>query len=104
MAFYEVHSKNDLVPGPFHIPEPRAGLEPVINLKGLMLVPGVGFDLLGNRLGYGGGYYDRYVGQEQQVITVAPAYELQLQQSIPTQEHDARVRWIVTEQRLIERK
>lgn len=104
MAFFEIRSFKDLIPGAFHIPEPREGLEPLEVTEGLMLVPGVGFDRTCSRLGYGGGYYDRYTGAVPDVRYIAPAYALQIVDLLPVEAHDARVDMIVTEERIIERR
>lgn len=104
MAFFEIQSFEDLVPGTFQIPEPREGLRHLEVSEGLMLVPGVGFDMQCGRLGYGGGYYDRFIGAVPCVSYIAPAYGLQLVDILPVEEHDARVDVIVTEERIIKRR
>lgn len=103
MAFFDIQSFSDLVPGAFHIPEPREGLEPLGVTEGLMLVPGVGFDRTCGRLGYGGGYYDRYISAALDVSYIAPAYAFQIVDLLPVEAHDARVNLIVTEEQIIER-
>jgi 5-formyltetrahydrofolate cyclo-ligase len=104
MAFYQIRSFEDLVPGAFHIPEPREGLEEVRPTSGLMLVPGVGFDRDAGRLGYGGGYYDRFIGKAAGMQYIAPAYGIQITQTLPMEAHDAHVDLLITEEQIIERK
>ena len=63
----------------------------------LVIVPGVAFDSLGRRLGYGGGYYDRLLATlTPGVPKIAGAYDLQVVAHIPSAPHDLRVDAIVT--------
>jgi 5-formyltetrahydrofolate cyclo-ligase len=65
----------------------------------LIVAPGLAFDRTGNRLGYGGGYYDRYLGRMGAVATrVGVAFSLQLVDLIPTEPGDERVDIVVTDQ------
>ncbi len=104
MAFFEIRSFSDLVPGAFHIPEPGEGLKKMDVRNGVMLVPGVGYDRSCSRLGYGGGYYDRFIGKTAGVSCIAPAYDFQLTDLLPVEVHDARVDMIVTEKQIIKRR
>ncbi len=63
MQFYYIRSLEDLEPGTFGVLEPRVEhCRPVTDLRhGLCVVPGLGFDAQGYRLGYGKGYYDRFL-------------------------------------------
>lgn len=54
----------------------------------MVLVPAVGFDQQGNRLGYGGGYYDRFLAQYPQAIKVGLAYPFQILETVKTEPHD----------------
>jgi 5-formyltetrahydrofolate cyclo-ligase len=90
----------DLAPGVWGIPEPRpealrpAGAQEV----DLVIVPGVAFDMEGNRLGYGGGYYDRlFPTLKKATPLVALAFACQLVATVPTEEFDRPVDCLVTE-------
>jgi 5-formyltetrahydrofolate cyclo-ligase len=61
-----------------------------------LLVPGVGFDLSGARLGRGKGFYDRYL-QDKDVLTVGLAWSEQIVKKIPVEEHDIHMDYIITE-------
>ena len=91
----------DVQPGAWGIPEPAAGKPVALSDIGLIVVPGAVFDQQGNRIGYGGGFYDRllprFTGR-----TVALAFELQIVPKVPTDAHDVPMQKIVTEKRVIE--
>jgi 5-formyltetrahydrofolate cyclo-ligase len=94
----------DLKKGTWGIREPKQSclrpLDPC--LIDLVLVPGVVFDQAGNRLGYGFGFYDRFlVSLRSGVRRVALAYSFQLVEKLPAEEHDCPVDLIVTEKKLI---
>lgn len=92
--------EKDLAPGFYGIPEPGPGaLRPVEPREiDLLIVPGVAFDLRGNRLGYGGGYYDRFFERLRPAVPlVALAFELQLVPRVPVDPWDRPMDWIVTE-------
>ena len=88
-----------LEPGAFGTREPGASHAELT--PSLILVPLVGFDLKGRRLGYGGGFYDRTleVLKAQGPLTVVGlAYEAQRLNKVPAESHDMRLDWVVTEQ------
>jgi 5-formyltetrahydrofolate cyclo-ligase len=66
----------------------------------LVLVPGVGFDRHGGRIGFGGGYYDRFLPTTP-ALRVGIAYDLCLAESLPVTEYDQRMDWVVTPTQLI---
>jgi 5-formyltetrahydrofolate cyclo-ligase len=62
----------------------------------------VAFDVQGNRLGYGGGFYDRFLRTVKPGTTlVALAFELQIKEEVYPEAHDYPMHWIITEKRLI---
>ena len=71
-----------------NIPEPIAD-EPVADdPTALVLMPGLAFDPAGHRIGYGGGFYDKFLEKEPNHPTVALCYEFQMLPQLQTQEHD----------------
>ncbi len=101
MDFREIRSLEDCRPGPFRIPEPAADGQTSSGLQyaeqpGLMILPGLAFDLRGNRLGYGGGYYDRYLKRYPGHRIVALAYPFQILEAVPAESHDCLTDYIVT--------
>ncbi|MBR6365776.1 MAG: hypothetical protein IKS10_06755 [Lachnospiraceae bacterium] len=117
MVFVEVSDLSELTESKYHIPEPRIIPEKTLVLgrpeweeiicgyvkakidyrdifaeeykDALMLVPGLAFSEEGYRLGYGGGFYDRYVS-DAPFTTVAMAYDFQILPDIPREDHDAK--------------
>ena len=61
-----------------------------------VIVPGAAFDLSGGRLGLGGGYYDRFLSFAVNAKKIALAYDFQLVDSLPTEEHDAKIDMVLT--------
>ena len=67
----------------------------------LVLIPGCGFDLQRYRIGYGGGFYDRFLLTCPQALTVGLTFEAQVVNQLPTQPWDQPVDLVLTEQRRI---
>jgi|GEM_PF-209596 len=102
MVWSELRSLDELQPSTFGIMEPKEDcIRPVEhNETDVALVPGIAFDVAGHRIGYGGGYYDRFLASFRGK-KVALAYELQVYESIPAEPHDLPVELIVTEDRIV---
>ncbi len=66
------------------------------------IVPGLAFDRRGHRLGRRGGYYDRFLAEHPAAVAIGLAYDWQIVDALPDQPHDRPVRWIVTDQRVID--
>ena len=64
------------------------------------LIPGVAFDFKGNRLGYGKGYYDRFLLKYPHIKRIALAFDLQMICEVPTNRHDQSMDQIITESRV----
>lgn len=92
-----------LEPGFKGILEPADGtpVVPLIEID-LCLVPGVVFDPLGQRIGYGGGFYDRFLPLlRPDTLTVGIAFDFQLCDALETEEHDVQLSHLITDQRLL---
>jgi 5-formyltetrahydrofolate cyclo-ligase len=99
MTWCEVRSLSELAPSRFGVLEPdRANAAPAPP-EGLAIVPGLAFTLQGDRLGYGAGYYDRFLAAHGGPHC-AIAFELQIAEALPREPHDVRLECIVTERRL----
>lgn len=97
MAFYRADAYKELEPGVYGILEPSS-VDKADGAFGLVIMPGVAFDKECRRIGYGGGYYDRYLSKHPALHTLALAYEVQMQDAvIPCEETDIRPEAVVTE-------
>lgn len=88
MYFYAIQSLQDLEPGVMGIMEPKKTCLKVRDAQAPVIVPGVAFDRDGHRIGYGGGYYDRFFEEEPLHPRFAVAYEFQVMDRFPVEEHD----------------
>ncbi len=92
-----------LVKGAFKINEP-ARKKAIDSHKciGLVIVPGIAFDLKGHRIGFGKGFYDRFLKKlPSKTVKVGVAFEKQLVADIPHEKHDVHMDYIVTEKRIL---
>lgn len=98
LAFHAVSHRDELNPGVWGIPEPRAEA-PLVKpgQMDLWIVPGLSFDRLGGRLGYGKALYDRALTGVS-APTVGIGYAFQRVEALPLEAHDVRLRAIVTEE------
>jgi 5-formyltetrahydrofolate cyclo-ligase len=92
-----------LIEGRMGIKEPRSSFIPASDLD-LVIVPAIAFDKNGSRLGYGRGYYDRFIaGKKNRIFTIGLGFDFQLiEDEIPTSSSDEKINMIVTEQRVLD--
>jgi 5-formyltetrahydrofolate cyclo-ligase len=104
MVFRQVEGLGSLAEGSFGILEPcPTGIDHHADEPDLIVVPGVAFDLHGHRIGYGKGYYDRFLqhpGRTAHLIGLCHDFQL-IDSDIPAEEHDFRMELIVSDQRII---
>lgn len=98
LEFREVKApESDLQPGAMNIPEPAPHTPIVLPEQiDILIVPGVAFTRQGDRMGYGGGYYDRFIPRCSNAQVLALAFGEQLVDSLPTEEHDLRIPHLIT--------
>lgn len=99
MIFYKLTDFAQLEEGYFGIPEPARG-EIVQWEDALMIMPGVAFDRDNHRVGYGGGFYDRFLEKHLHVRRVAVAFEFQMMSEVPVEPTDISPEIIVTEKEI----
>jgi 5-formyltetrahydrofolate cyclo-ligase len=104
LSISELNDANkDMEPGAFGIPEPSYPIIISPESLDLMIIPGVAFDRSGNRIGYGMGFYDRFLsGLHKDIPSIALAYGFQIVSGIPEHAGDVRVHKIVTESGVID--
>ena len=99
MDAIRIHNFKNMVVNKWGILEPANVDKSLIGSKfDLIILPGVAFDVKGNRIGYGGGYYDKYISKcEEKPTLMALAYNIQIVNSIEAEEHDIKMDYIITE-------
>lgn len=95
LEFRKIKGFEDLEKGDFDIMEPKDSCTPSDKFD-VILVPTVGISLDGYRLGYGYGYYDRFLAKRK-IVTISLTYAKQVVKSVPISKDDVRIDWIVTE-------
>lgn len=88
MRFIYLEDLTQVSKGYAGIPEPIADAPVAEDKQALVLMPGLAFDPQGHRIGYGGGFYDRFLAQEPHHPTLALCYEFQMQAHLDTEEFD----------------
>lgn len=105
LAFEISDLGGDLRPGYRGIPEPQGtgGRKVKEEELGLIIVPGLVFDRRGYRLGYGKGYYDRFLSHlsRRRIPSAGLAFDFQVVEELPTSPRDVPLDWIITEERII---
>ena len=97
MDFYEWSFKDPLVINKYGIPEPTSNK---IVYPNVLLVPLVAYDKYLNRLGYGGGFYDRYIKKikkRNKILTIGLGYTFQKINKVPINKYDIKLDFIITE-------
>lgn len=100
LVFLELTTFDQLKEGTFHILEPEYGRE-VEDPSALLVLPGLAFDLQKNRIGYGKGYYDRFLTAHPGHPTAALSFDFALRTQIPSEEGDVRPDLLITDRRII---
>ena len=97
MDFFDWSSKDPLRINKYGIPEP---ISKTIRYPDILLVPLVAYDKNFNRIGYGGGFYDRYIKKiknKKKIITIGLAYSFQKVKKIPINKYDVKLDFVITE-------
>ena len=104
LRLFRIESLDELHAGEFGIPEPNDYVvsQPDRQISPadveVFIVPAIAFDRLGNRLGHGKGHYDRLLSQaSHNAVKVGICFDCQLHEELPTEPHDIRMDWVITE-------
>lgn len=102
MHFYRINSFDDLEKGSFGILEPRESCLRVTDFPetALCIVPGLSYDILGYRLGFGKGFYDRFLA-DFKGVKIGLCFENCITDKLPSDEFDIRADIVVTEERIV---
>ncbi len=100
MEFRKITDFSSLERGNFDIMEPKDGCQ-ADNKLDVILIPTVAITPEGVRLGYGHGFYDRFLA-ENKTTTISLTLEKQIVKNIPRTEHDKTIDWIVTEDKILQ--
>jgi 5-formyltetrahydrofolate cyclo-ligase len=104
IVFFSITNLNDLETGSFNIKEPLLNKDNICEEIDTVITPGIAFDRCGYRIGYGKGYYDRYLKHfsKHNRNAVGLGYEFQLMsEPIPYESHDVKLNALVTDKEVI---
>ena len=97
MEFFQIHDYGQLSPGIKGILEPNENGRKASGESGLMIMPGVAFDRKKHRIGYGGGFYDRYLARHPFLRTMAVAFDFQVFDEVVHESFDIQPDILITE-------
>jgi len=101
LKFGEIKTINDLEKGPFGILQPKEIYEIDYNLFDIIVVPGIAFDVKGYRIGYGKGYYDRFLSNIKRGIKIGLTFDDLIINELPKDPYDQKVDIIISEKKII---
>lgn len=112
MDFYEIRDISECSPGYMKIPEPSVSAKKFCRVcdkmretdkeRTLMILPGLAFDQKGRRLGYGGGFYDRYLAEYDNCTKLGIAYDFQIVEEVQNDAQDICVDGVITEKQIVQ--
>lgn len=100
LSFIRIRDFSEFEAGTMNIPEPTGDdiWDPAC--KTLSFTPGLAFDWTGHRIGYGGGFYDRFFTAHKEILRMALAYELQIEKEIPAEAWDQPMDYIISDKKI----
>ena len=97
------YDENELVLHKFGYYESKSDIFCDENILDLIIVPALAFDIVKNRIGFGGGYYDKFLHKirknHNNPLIIGICYDFQLLDNIPSEIHDVKVDFVITEKR-----
>ncbi|MDE5946245.1 MAG: 5-formyltetrahydrofolate cyclo-ligase [Oscillospiraceae bacterium] len=101
MEFIYINSTDELRSGAYGIPEPSGDRKAIISSDTVCIVPALSFSLDGTRLGYGGGYYDRFLSENNNIYKIGICYDELISEKLPSEKYDIKVQTVITEERKV---
>jgi len=101
LVLSRIHSFDELSHGKYNILEPSEIREIDEKKVDVIIVPGVVFDKKGYRIGYGKGYYDKLLHRFGHAVKIGLAFDMQIVDSVPKEEHDIKMDIVITEKRVM---
>ncbi len=101
LKFYYITEFSQCTLGCLDIPEPDSNGSEAVCDGAFMIMPGMAFDRQRHRVGYGGGYYDRYLEKNRCCICAAVAFSWQVQEHVPYNSYDIIPDYLITEKEII---
>lgn len=103
IRYKKFESFKNMKEGPFGIMEPKGSVGRFAKSLDVLFVPGLAFDTKGYRVGYGKGYFDKYLSENgrKKTITVGLCFNFQIISDIPIQKHDVKLDYVITENKII---
>ena len=98
LEFREIDGFSSLEPGSFDIMEPKSNC-PIADKIEVLVIPAIGTSVDRHRIGYGRGFYDRYLANSN-AVKIALCFQKQIVKTIPHEEHDVQMDYVVTEERI----
>ena len=96
--YSDPYADSDLAVGPFGMLQPEATAEALT--PDVLFAPLIGFTAAGDRLGQGGGHYDRWLAEHPPRMAIGLAWDMQLCESLPSEAHDMRLDAVITPTRI----
>lgn len=97
MNFYLYDENSSFIVGAYNIPEPQSTVKLEPDEHTLIIMPGAVFSKEGDRIGYGGGYYDRYLDRYPICQTAAVCYDFQVVPKLPAEPHDIKPQVLISD-------
>ncbi|NLK07476.1 MAG: 5-formyltetrahydrofolate cyclo-ligase [Firmicutes bacterium] len=102
LLIYPISRKEEAVVGHWDILEPPRNNQPISpDVLDIVVVPGLAFDRQGNRIGYGAGYYDRFLSNVPNTCKIGICFHIQLMDTLPKAAHDVPVDLVITEKEVV---
>lgn len=97
IEFYQITAAHRFIRGKFDILEPVGNTTKYKGQPALIIVPGIAFNAQRHRIGYGKGYYDRFLNENPQIFSIGVGYPFQMNQTFNTEAHDISLDLIISE-------